>query len=652
MAEPLDSVDALALHGVFSAIDRHLASCMARLSNEPPEVALAAAFASRAVRLGHVCADLPRLSRSILLDARDEPIQGVRLPALPSWLALLRRSALVGSGDEARPLVLDGAGRLYLHRYFRYQRALVTELRTRAQGTLSVDAVALRRSLTELFPDTSDTAADGDLQRLAAVIATLKRFSLISGGPGTGKTHTVLKVLSVLRTQARALAQEAPRMLLLAPTGKAAARLGEAMAKGRELLGDTLDLQDLPTEASTIHRALGYQPRSPTRFAHDAHNPLPIDVLLVDEASMIDLALLTKLVLAVPASARIILLGDKDQLASIEAGAVFGDIYNPDARRGYSSAFAEHVRALTGMTLSALPERTISGIWDSVVHLTRSYRYAESSDIAALARTINQGDGEAALLLLSASTAPATERTNREPARRRADKNRPQLSFEFGAPAPDGGADVSLIDASVSASAERALGASLVSGYAPYCRERDVRQKLRHLARYRILCAHRRGEFGVEALNALAERLLAARGHLGPDRLFYEGRPILVTKNDYQLELFNGDVGVIARDAGGAVRAFFERPDGTLRSVVPARLPAHETVFAMTVHKSQGSEFDHVLLVLPAKPSPVMTRELVYTGVTRARSRVEICATPQGLVQAIRTPVERASGMRDALWSD
>ena len=315
-----DLVDLLTEHGALSALDRHFSRTLGRLVPSPPEVLLGAAFASRAVQHGHVCADLTRLASSPLLDREERPIDDVALPALKTWIRALEQSPLVGAGDDPRPLTLDKQGRLYLQRYHLYERRLADRLRARAAELEPIDEAALRRDLARLFAGSLGTSDDAR-QRWAAIIATQRRFSVISGGPGTGKTHTVVKILALLVGQARALGRaDGLRIALIAPTGKAAQRLGEAVRMGMNELDPNL-VSSIPREASTIHRALGYQPRTPTRFRHHAHNPLPIDVVVVDEASMVDLALMTKLVEAVPATARLILLGDKDQLVSVEAGA-------------------------------------------------------------------------------------------------------------------------------------------------------------------------------------------------------------------------------------------------------------------------------------------------------------------------------------------
>jgi exodeoxyribonuclease V alpha subunit len=671
------TLDELALAGVVGPLDRHFALALSSLVESSEELVLGAAFASRAVQHGHVCADLRRLVDTPLLDRDEQPLETTRLPRLEPWLAALRQSAAVSDGGDERPLVLDGAGRLYLKRYYDYERLLARRIRERAAQVDAIDAKSLRLGLARLFRDSDPGEAR---QRLATLIAVQRRFTLISGGPGTGKTHTVVKILALLVEQAQTLGREL-RVLLLAPTGKAAQRLAESVGASVDRLADTELARLIPRTASTVHRALGFMPRTPTRFRHDAENPLPADVVLVDEASMVDLALMAKLVDAVPAAARLILMGDKDQLASVEAGAILGDIYS-EAEPAYSSRFAELVRSLTGDDLPISGSHREPGLQDCLVHLTHSFRYAEQSGIAALARAVNAGDADRALAVLrgeapppsleseppSPSTMPQSAEPVQAPAKGRVKppaKN--QLAFDFtrtlAAPKPSRSVaadtkrrsldhDVRLIETSSPAALAAALGPVIEAGFGEYAKATKPAHKLALLARFRVLSAHRRGPFGVDALNQLVEARLVERGLLRCDREWYEGRPLLVTRNDYQLDLYNGDVGVVTTDEiDGVLKAWFLSHDGSLRSFMPARLPPHETVFATTVHKSQGSELDRVALVLPDRPSPIATRELLYTAVTRARRHVDIFASIPVLRAAIAHRIERASGLRDALWS-
>ena len=641
-----DLVDLLTERGALSALDRHFSRTLGRLVASPPEVLLGAAFASRAVQHGHVCADLGRLTAAPILDREERPME-LELPPLREWIQALEQSPLVGDGTDPKPLTLDRHGRLYLHRYHQYERRLAESLRARAAELEPIDEQALRRDLARLFTGSLGVSDDAR-QRWAAIIAAQRRFSVISGGPGTGKTHTVVKILALLVGQARALGRaDGLRIALIAPTGKAAQRLGEAVRFGMNGLDPNLS-SSIPRDASTIHRALGYQPRTPTRFRHDAHNPLPVDVVVVDEASMVDLALMTKLVEAVPVTARLILLGDKDQLVSVEAGAILGDIY-AEAEPGFSAEFAKRVQEIAGERLPAA-KGAVPRVQDCLVHLTRSYRYPEGSAIAEFARAVNRGDAEAALAVIdgrpeSMSPAPRTRK-------KRAALN--QLSFGFAHVEPlfQKRPELEWVELRGTDDFARRLGPVIDRGFSEYVGERDPRRKLALLAGFRVLCAHRRGDLGAQTLNRWVEERLSDRAGLNVDREFYDGRPLLITRNDYQLELYNGDIGVVAPDSDGLLKAWFVGEDTRVRSFLPARLPPHETVFCMTVHKSQGSEFDRVLLVLPERPSPIVTRELLYTGVTRARSAVHLVASRSVLKGAISQRVERASGLREALWAN
>jgi exodeoxyribonuclease V alpha subunit len=547
------------------------------------------------VQRGHVCLDLHALGRRPLLDDEEQPVE-FQLPALDGWLVALKQSALVCTPDaeQRSPLVLDEDGRLYLHRYADYQHRLAQRLTARVNRSFDVHEETLRSSMARLFPSGDDKlSATRDEQRLAAEVAVRRSLCVISGGPGTGKTTTVVKILAMVQQQALKLEGSPATIALLAPTGKAAARLAESINERVSSLDCAEAVKNaIPRSASTIHRELGFLPRTPTRFRHDALNPLTADVVLVDEASMVDLALMTKLVEAVPQEARLILLGDKDQLASVEAGAILGDI-----SRGLSKR-------------------------DCMVQLTKSYRYDESSGIGALARAINLGDADTALSVL------------------RGDRGMP-----YG--------EVALAHLDDNRPLHGALGATVVEGFGAYLQSDDPAERLEQLSRFRVLCAHRRGGLGVETMNVLIEQRLREAGVIRGDGPYYDGRPIIITKNDYQLGLFNGDVGVVHRRREGRQRqaavVYFPTPEGGARAVHPGRLPPHETVFAMTVHKSQGSEFGRVALLLPKRVSPILTRELVYTGISRARERVDLYGHADVLRDAIGRTIERASGLAGAL---
>ncbi len=588
------SLDLLRADGTLGALDVQFARAMGRLAREPrPEVLLAAALVSRHVTGGHVCLDLDVVRRT--------PIAGHPWPPLADWIDALRTSPLVSDGSATTPLVLDHKNRLYLRRYWQHEQRVADAIGTRARTAAKhVDAAVLEEGLARLFGTPDDDAPD--LQRDAAKMAVTRRISVISGGPGTGKTYTVVKILALLVEQRLAAGHPPPRMTLVAPTGKAAARLGESIKQAKaDLPCDGAVKVSIVDEATTIHRALGSIRGTSTRFRHDERSPLVTDIVLVDEASMVNVGLMARLVAAVPPHARLILLGDKDQLASVEAGAVLGDICNTSGGG---------VRPP-----SAGPDTT--GIWDCVTHLTRSHRYQPGSGIEALALAINAGDGPRALEVLASPRFP-------------------DVSLEAPAPPRQLGA---------------ALERAVVEGYAAYLEDGPAFARIVAFGKLRVLCGHRVGPRGVETLNQQIRDLLRRRGMIHGHGDLYAGRPVMVTVNSYELRLFNGDIGlVLPNPDGDGLRAFFGATETTQRLLAPSRLPTHETVFAMSVHKSQGSEFDEVAVVLPDQASPVVTRELLYTAVTRAKKRVVIHAAPQVVRQAIAQRVVRASGLRSALW--
>lgn len=633
---------ALAEAGVLSPLDVQLARAAGRLAGEArPDVLLALALASRAPSAGHVCLELATARRAVRLeDAPD--LDALPWPEPGAWLEALRTSPLVGDGEAATPLVLDG-GLLYLHRAWRWQQSLVTALRARvAEGEVAgpgawmspagtVDLGLLRSGLDRLFPATGDGV---DRQRLAAAVAVLRTLTVITGGPGTGKTTTVLKVLALLAEQAQAGGGRfPPRIALAAPTGKAAARLAESVRAGKARLdADPALLAQIPDEATTIHRLLGWRPDRPGVVRHHAEDPIPADVLVIDEASMVDLGLMTRLLLAAPRRARVVLLGDRDQLASVESGAVLADLCGPpgagreSAARGYSPAFAEVLVPLVGpLPPELLAPAAGPAMGDVIVSLVHTHRFGAASGIGALSRAINGGDVARTTGLLDGS---ASER-------------------------PDGARhdDLRWIQPAATGPLPEEVERLVVAGLRPLVTATSPEDALAALDRFRLLCAHRRGPRGVEGVNEAAQGWLAAANLIWPRGAFWPGRPVLVTQNDPQTRLFNGDLGVVLPAPAGRLAVWFPGADGHPRPVSPAMLPPHETAFAMTVHKSQGSEVDHAMVVLPERASPVLTRELLYTGVTRARSVVTVVGALDVLTQAVTARVERASGLAEALWA-
>ena len=628
-------------HGLAEGFARHAARwAQAQGANEASVAAIARAAAalSLAVSEGHVCLMLESLATAADDDASSTL-------DVAGWRAALFASGIVGTPEApgVLPLILDADDRLYLHRYFDYERRLARRL-TQARhagagagagaGTAlpsspgrnehagdTLASPALRARLAELFAaNTARLGGAADWQQLAAALALRGRLTVISGGPGTGKTTTVVNLLACLI----ALAPDC-RIALAAPTGKAAARMTDAIRQRAQHLPP--ELRDrMPTESSTVHRLLGV---TPAGFAHDADNPLAIDALVVDEASMLDLALATQLLEAVPPTARIVLLGDKDQLAAVESGAVFAELsidptLTPDCVR--------ELAALTGTPAEAIvapaPARA-SALQDCAVWFTQTYRFSRDSGVGRLANYVNTGQARAAADWLRGDADP----------------------------------DVRWLDAATGSDNERAL-LEMDTGFAAYGQAvaadpANVAAITEAFGRFRVLCALRDGPRGVTALNvAMTRRFRTAltlpglppagagvEGALASP--WFAGRPVLVLDNDYVLRLFNGDIGIALPDADGVLLVHF--PDATapggFRAIAPVRLPRHETAFAMTIHKSQGSEFDGILVMLPQQRSRVLTRELLYTAITRARRQVTLVADEAVLAQAIATPTTRHSGL-------
>ena len=540
--------------GVLSAADVHVAARMAELVGEESEsVRLAVALAVRGPRLGHVFVDLATIPDTATVES-DEPVDLSELswPAKEEWLGALERSELVAAGEddagpgEARPLRLLGS-RLYLDRYWREERAVAADL--------------------------NEMTANG-------------RLEVIAGGPGTGKTTQVARMVAeLLEGDARP-----PLVALAAPTGKAAARLQEAVHAEAAVLNVSEEIRDrmLGLRSSTLHRLLGWRPRSHSRFAHDRGNRLPHDVVVVDETSMVSLSLMARLAEAVRTDARLILVGDPGQLASIEAGVVLADIVNSGPRA---------------------PGK-------GIVVLDRVHRYG--GGIAKLAEAIRHGDGDGTVAALGAA---------------------PDEITWLRVDVDDTEAGVELVrDRAVAAGVEVAIAA----------RGGAALEALGALGRFRLLCAHRRGPYGVSDWTSRIQGWLAP--HIEDiEQRDYVGRPLLVTENDHELGLYNGDTGVIVDGGGERPAAAFERGGEVLR-FSPLRLGAVDTAYAMTIHKSQGSQFDTAAVLVPAASSRILTRELLYTAVTRARRELILVGTEEAVRQAVARPVARASGLRERLW--
>ena len=613
---PDPSLRGLMQTGRLPPLCYYFARFVAQGAGAPPDglLAVTAALASLRNLAGDVCVDLACLAGRPLFEdpgpGPGGPAALPRAPALGDWVAGLAASPWVGGPGGPEPLILDGE-RLYLGKFWHYEDRVTRALLGRMTQVEGLDAQRLAEGLDRLFPPL--VAGELDWQRVAAAIAATRRFAVISGGPGTGKTTTVVKVLALLLGQDPGI-----RIALAAPTGKAAARLGEAVRGGKTRVTSFADiLPRIPEEASTIHRLLGMGHGDLPR--HRAANPFPLDCLVVDEASMIDLPLMARLLDALPAATRLILLGDRDQLASVEAGNVLGDITGHGREIAYSQdqvAVLEQIRAAPAGALERALAVAPAGAVpppaaDSAGLLRVSYRFTAEGGIGALARAVNAGLGEEALDLLRAGGDIAWQDT----------------------------ADGNLSPACIDWALER---------YAGYLAETDVAAALERLARSRVLAALQRGPFGVETLNRRIAERLQAHGHIDGGEE-YPGKPVMVTVNDYEVGLFNGDIGLLWPDAHGALRAWFPLAEGAPRSVSLRQLPQHVPAYALTVHKSQGSELDAVYLVLPRDPSPVVTRELIYTGITRARHSVVVQGNPGSFVLGCRARVQRSSALAERL---
>ncbi|ADW18875.1 exodeoxyribonuclease V, alpha subunit [Desulfobulbus propionicus DSM 2032] len=562
-----------------------------------PQLLLAAAFASWATGQGHTCLPLSVLPE--LLAAAG--VDNAAYRDSGQLRVQLLRSTVVGAPGDLRPLILDADNHLFLHRLYRDETVIARALSRRAAGIEAVDQRAALPLVEALFPE-SKGAVEVDWQRAAAVLALHKRLVIISGGPGTGKTYTVARMLALLI----ALTPTKPRIALAAPTGKAALRLRESIRRAKDALPPLL-ATPIPEQAQTLHRLLGVHHDRPG-FRHHGANPLHLDLLILDEASMIDVPLMAALLAALPAACRVILLGDRDQLASVEAGNLFGDLCGEGAA-GWSARLIRHMRGLLGPRQMPASVPLASSLGDCLVLLHTSRRFHEGSGIGTLARAVNSGAPEAVAAILDAAP--------------------PDLHIEE----THGAAQTPW------------LRDQIAQCFLPLFAADTPLNALRALGQRRILCALREGPGGVEGINRLAETIFRRLGRIATMERFYRGMPILIQRNDYGLGLFNGDTGILWPDDQGRLQAWFAEENGEVRPVSLARLPSWQVSYAITVHKAQGSEFDEVLLLLPQEDAPVLSRELLYTGITRARRRFSLFGPRALLLRAVRRRLVRYSGL-------
>ena len=602
--------------GILSAADVQVASRLGALAGERDEaVLLAAALVVRSTRHGSVVLDLSTAEQTTSPgEEDDEDVPGAAPAGLAwpdDWPGRCAASPLTGPDG---PLHLDG-DRLWLARYWEQEQQVAAELVARcATPPDDIDPVRLAAGLRRLFP----LADDADQQQAAAGCA-LARVSVLAGGPGTGKTTTVSRLLAVLREQ-----HPAWRIALAAPTGKAAARLEEAVRSSTARLdpADAALLGDLP--ATTLHRLLGWKPGPRTRFRHDRTNRLPLDVVVVDESSMLSLTLMCRLLEALRPAARLILVGDPDQLASVEAGAVLGDLVERAVPGRRTAGFAARLAvAVPGADAPAdQPDSPAARVRDGVSRLSLNRRFGGDTPIADLARAIRDGDDAAALKVLATADG--------------------QVQFVPVEETRIAEERLAGIRAEVAAAGAEVLAAATAG---------DAAGALTGLERHRLLCAHRNGprgakRWGERAAAWLAEGRPDEAAERADGRLL--GEPLLVTANDHEAKLYNGDTGVVIRDPGGGLCAVFGRGGDPIR-IPLGRLGAVRPLYAMTVHRSQGSQFEHVTLVLPDADSPLGTRQTLYTAVTRAKHQVRIIGSEESFVAAVRRLAARATGLADHL---
>jgi exodeoxyribonuclease V alpha subunit len=560
----------------FSELACQFARYIERVDTSNDElVALTAGLLTEAVSQGHVCLNLSQMNTLF------HNVKHLLPDEFSQWQTRLKQSNVVGSGGDYRPLIIDDNGLLYLYRYWHDEQNVASAIKLRNADI----ALTNQQQLKQMLADWPTTIEGLDWQKVAVLMALSHQFCVISGGPGTGKTTIVLRLLQCLYQQ-----RADYRIALAAPTGKAAARLQHVIS----------DKENEAIQAKTLHRLLGISPHN-EQGRYNAERPLPFDVIIVDEASMIDISLMAKLLQALSPTAQLVLLGDSQQLASVESGAVLANLCQKTV--SFNTGFVDMVADLSAIDLSDYANNSQATTLNSVVKLQHSYRFDEASLIGRLAYAIQAGNA----------------------------------------------ADVmkELAEAGKQTWLQEEDNARLIAGYQPYFKA--IMQAESPLACiqsfdvYRVLCAIKQGPQSVASVNAVIERHIAKLGWRSQHD-FYHGRPIMITQNDYRQQLFNGDTGLILKDETGQLRACF-LIDNELRWVDLIRLPAHETAFAMTVHKSQGSEFDHVCVVLPQEDTAILNRELLYTAITRAKKQISLFCNEAILRKTVMTQHERETGL-------
>ncbi|WP_375753016.1 exodeoxyribonuclease V subunit alpha [Vibrio sp. HN007] len=682
----LKLLEELSRKGSIRQLDYQFARFIAsQEQNNDEQIGFIAGVVSAELAKGHICMQIKNFNFARELGLYGESAEKLRhLLEIVDWEQLFALSNCIGQPGEAKPLIFDGE-RLYLQRYWFYEETLAKKLLSFSQPVemSAPETTALRTILDELFAREyryllealkRDEGGNGltrqqlvcdfldivetepldwssideillsakteselsvldslvplknciNWQKVAAAVALTRRFSAISGGPGTGKTTTVAKLLAALSEQS-IRAGSSLNIKLVAPTGKAAARLTESLGKAIGGLPVSNQVKSLiPEEGSTIHRLLGAVPGR-AEFRHSSDNPLHLDLLIVDEASMVDLPMMHKLLDALPSHARLVLLGDKDQLASVEAGAVLGDICS-FTNYGYSRSQGKLLSNLTGHQHFSISEQGVSSLADSLCMLRKSYRFDARSGIGQLARITNEGKiselSDVFTRFNDITLYSLGENDYKHMIDNAAKNYHPYLN--------------KIRQAELSEDEEEKLAL--------------IKDSLSNFGHSRLLCAIREGDYGISGLNQRVERELIRKRLIVPgDELWYSGRPVMITRNDYSQGLYNGDIGICCVDNELKLKVYFELPDGSIKAILPSRVPEHETAYAMTIHKSQGSEFDTPIMVIPPQHSPVLTKELIYTGITRAKTSLTIYADPVILAKGLRSKTVRNSGLLERL---
>ena len=600
--------------GAIADIDRHLAEFVARHQEGGGgvESVLSACILSWMGARGHTCLCIEELAGHVF------PFEGpigdrLRLPDQETWCRALSQNTAVavvencatGMSSAPRPMILAENARLYWHRLWVYEEEVATRLRCLVNSSPPYHLPSAQKCLLTLFPHAKE-------QRLAAALALRSRLTMITGGPGTGKTQTVARILIALqRTRIhREGVRPALRSLLAAPTGKAAARLRASLSKTLDTLEVSAEDRDaFPREVLTVHRLLNISSRGAS-----ASSPriLDADAVIIDEASMVDLAMMRRVLAALSLNTRLILLGDAHQLASVEAGQVWADLCPVDTT-GYSPAVARALNAVAGTSL-ATDQKPNSPLADVTVNLTKNYRFGEGSGIGELAKRVNRGDVQGTFAVLR---------------RRWRD-----LAWHTKIDTED-------------------FEAQLYAGFRTYIEalkaEEDPQRWLNALDNYRILCAYRHGPWGTVRLNQILNRGFCQALSHSTSSPWYPGRPVMIVENDYEQRLFNGDVGIYWQEEGRRGTVYFSSEEGEIRGIPPERLPPHESALAITVHKAQGSEFETIAFVLAEQRSLILTRELFYTAITRARNFIHLFASESILKTTLESKLRRHSGLRERL---